>query len=228
MVYVVFLIVGILEAGALAAAMYFSIAKARNAVRGYVDEISGGLNQKVESKARIEQLYEGMIDLGSLRKKAEELLSYQDSLKAERGRITITQAELETVEGRLRELEEIERELEASGIETKEEIKILQKKHEELNNRNKALQSEIQSSISKMENIMSEFEMSTQMQEQIDGMKMGLLETQQRVDELLAAIETGNEQYFILKRRYDALDIEYAQLYEKFSAAEQAAESKES
>jgi hypothetical protein len=32
-------------------------------------------------------------------------------------------------------------------------------------------------------------------------------------------IEAGNEQYFILKQVYDALDIEYAQLYEKFADA---------
>jgi hypothetical protein len=33
----------------------------------------------------------------------------------------------------------------------------------------------------------------------------------------MGEIQKGNDQYFILKKRYDALDIEYAQLYEKFA-----------
>ncbi len=54
-------------------------------------------------------------------------------------------------------------------------------------------------------------------------MKAELLQTLERIDMLLVQIEQGNEQYFIMKRRYDALDIEYAQLFEKFSEAESAA-----
>jgi len=37
---------------------------------------------------------------------------------------------------------------------------------------------------------------------------------------LLLQVEQGNEQYFQMKKRYDALDIEYAQLYEKFSESD--------
>jgi len=43
---------------------------------------------------------------------------------------------------------------------------------------------------------------------------------EEKIDTLILQIEIGNEQYFTLKRRYDALDIEYAQLYEKFSESE--------
>ena len=137
-----------------------------------------------------------------------------------RGRITITQAELETVEGRLRELEEIERELEASGIETKEEINILEKKQADLASKNQTLQGKISESTQKLEAILGEMEFTAQQQEQIDAMKSQLLQTQEKIDTLLVQCEEGNQQYFILKQRYDALDIEYAQLYEKFAEAE--------
>jgi chromosome segregation ATPase len=153
-------------------------------------------------------------------------LDISESLKAERGRNTITQAELETVEGRLRELEEIERELEASGIETKEELKILNKKERELSNKNDALKEEIAASMQKVGELMSQMQVSAEMQAQVDEMKVDLLQTQDKIAMLLQQIEQGNEQYFILKKRYDALDIEYAQLFEKFSEAEAALGSK--
>ena len=38
-----------------------------------------------------------------------------------------------------------------------------------------------------------------------------------QVETLLNEIQRGNEQYFIMKRRYDALDVEYAQLYQQFN-----------
>ena len=60
-------------------------------------------------------------------------------------------------------------------------------------------------------------ELTAQQQEQIDQMKSQLISTQEKIDTLITQCEEGNQQYFILKKRYDALDIEYAQLYEKFS-----------
>jgi hypothetical protein len=34
---------------------------------------------------------------------------------------------------------------------------------------------------------------------------------------LMNEIQVSNEQYFNLKRRYDALDVEYAQLYQQLT-----------
>jgi chromosome segregation ATPase len=163
-----------------------------------------------------------MIDVGSIRELISELGGLEESLKAERGRITITQAELETVETRLRELEEIERELEASAIETKEELNILKKKEKELRSKNDELKQRIAEATGGLEKLLSEVELSSQAQEQMTAMQTELLATQEKIDVLILQIEQGNEQYFILKKRYDALDIEYAQLYEKFSLTQDA------
>jgi chromosome segregation ATPase len=74
-----------------------------------------------------------------------------------------------------------------------------------------------------MDMIISEIQLSAAQQEALNQIKTELVMTQQRIDILMLQIEQGNEQYFILKHRFDALDIEYAQLYEKFSDAEAAA-----
>ena len=216
----IFLGVGIVEAIILGVVMHFSVSKGRSSVRGYLVTLQKDTETKSEIQDRFKELYGTMIDIGSIRTKGDEYLSFQESLKAERGRITITQAELETVEGRLRELEEIERELEASGIETKEEINILEKKQTDLRGRNETLQGKISESTQKLEQVMTEIELTAQQQEQIDAMKGQLISTQEKIDTLITQCEEGNAQYFILKKRYDALDIEYAQLYEKFSAME--------
>ncbi|MFM1849075.1 MAG: hypothetical protein RL417_2549 [Pseudomonadota bacterium] len=175
---------------------------------------------------QLKDVYGQLVPVAAIRTALKDLTVRQEALRAEKGRITITQAELETVETRLRELEEVERELEASGLETKEELNILKKKEAELNSKNAALKSQLEQAQIALDKAVAEIEMSQQLQEQVLACKTELLQTEQSVATLVLQIEQGNEQYFILKRRYDALDIEYAQLFEKFSEAEALVGSK--
>ena len=170
---------------------------------------------KKELWSRIESLRAEMADSAEYDKAVADIAVARESLKAERGRVIITQAELESVEVRLRELDEINRELEASALETKEELKIFQKREGELKTKNDELRVQIADSTTKMEALMSEIEMSVQMQEQVKIMKADLLRCEEQVETLMNEIQKGNEQYFIFKRRYDALDVEYAQLYQQ-------------
>ena len=220
MAAIVLIVLAFVEGAIAVGVLYFLGASNGSGGGGAVDALKADLAKRREYVERFEALYAQMVDIVSLRQRAKELRAIEESLKAERGRITITQAELETVETRLRELEEIERELEASGIETKEELNILQKKHADLAQKNSTLKNQIAESVKQIDALFSEIEVSAQIKEQVQNMKTELLQTEQKIDELLLQIEQCNDQYFILKRRYDALDIEYAQLYEKFSEAE--------
>ena len=219
---ILIIVVGLVGALVAVTGLYLTIAKRRMGVRGGLNKIKAELTQRQELKFKFEELYDSMVDIGSLRKIVDELKVLQEALKAERGRITITRAELETVETRLRELEEIERELEASGIETKQELEILKKKEAELASKNNSLKDQLSASMAQMDELLKEITITAEMQAHIDFMKAEIIQTEQKVDILLLQIEGGNEQYFTLKKRYDALDIEYAQLYEKFSESEPA------
>ncbi len=221
----ILLIVSILVAGGCVGYLFFYVSQQKGGGGGGVSKFREELDMRRGLKEQIESLYSQMSDLGGLRKQGRLLITIKESLKTERGRITITQAELETVEARLRELEEIERELAASNIDTQEEIKILEKKRADLANKNGHLKEQISTSLSQIDAVLGELEMSAQMQEQVQAMKMEILQTQEKIDVLLLQIETGNDQYFVLKKRYDALDIEYAQLYEKFSTTEESQKS---
>lgn len=217
-----FIFIAIVQALIALGVIYFLINKQTASARGAIKSISKEAADKSALLAKMLGLFSQMIDIKTIRERAAELVSLQDSMKAERGRITITQAELETVEGRLRELEEIERELEASGLETKEELNILQKKAKEMQAKNAALKQQIADAYGQMDQALTDIKLSAELQTQVDQAKLELVQTQEKIDLLLIQVEGSNEQYTVLKRRYDALDIEYAQLFEKFSEAEAA------
>lgn len=213
-------ILALLEAAGIATYLYLLGQKQTGSGRAVLQKLAEEKKKRQAMLERFETLFASMVDVPTARSKYKDFKSAQDALKAERGRITITQAELETVENRLRELEEIERELEASGLETKEEMNILDKKQKDIKIKNEQLKTQISRTMEQLDQLMREVQMSAAMQEQVSGMKTELIQTEQQTDMLSVQIEQGNEQYFILKHRYDALDIEYAQLYEKFSEAE--------
>jgi chromosome segregation ATPase len=221
--FALLIIIAVLEVGGLIAFMFYSIQTGRSKVSKGLKDLNRFKDERNELDQKLRGMYGALVDLAEARSKVKESKSFEDALKAERGRVTITQAELETVETRLRELEEIERELEASSIETNEELKVLKARQEELAKKNGSLKSQLDVTTQQMDMIISEIQLSAAQQEALNQIKTELVMTQQRIDILMLQIEQGNEQYFILKHRFDALDIEYAQLYEKFSDAEAAA-----
>lgn len=177
---------------------------------------SEAIDERRQILERIATFKKHLVSVQSLREKVETTIELSDVIQAERGRSAITQVELETVELRLRELEEIERELEASEQETREELRVLKRREEELRAKNEELKSRISESKQLLEQLLSEIQVSEATRRSLERMQEELEMVEEQVGDLLDQISKGNDQYFSLKRRYDALDIEYAQLYEKF------------
>lgn len=213
----IIIIIGLIEAALGLGALIFLLGKSNASESKNLAAFDVEIDKRATLKAGIEESYSRMVGWQTLRDLYHDLTETKEVLKLERGRVTITQAELETVENRLRELDEVDREIQASGLETKEELRILNKKEKDLRGKNDQVKLQIAESLSQLDALMSQVEMNAQITMQVESMKSEMLRTEQKVDELLMQIELGNEQYFILKQVYDALDIEYAQLYEKFS-----------
>ena len=224
--YIIYIVIGILSGAGCCAGVVSYLRTNKDSFGGTVGSLEEVLQKRIALKEELEAVFGQMADIALLQKAGRELITVRESLKTERGRITITQAELETVESRLRELEEIERELEASKIDTQEEIKILEKKKGDLGVKNSRLKEQLEFAVSQLDTAVQELELSTQMQEQMQAIKLETVQTQERIDAILMKIDESNQQYFVLKKRYDALDIEYAQLYEKFQMAEEALKEK--
>lgn len=209
-------ILAILQGIGFGAFLWYKDRNSGGQIGAVVQKLTEDRDEKLRLKEAVLELQDQRMNFRDLHATVLQLKKIKETLKVEKGRVTITQAELETVEGRLRELEEIERELGASNLETEEELKILQKKERELKAKNDSLKEQIRASNEQLEQLESEIELSGQLQIEVDKAKQELLMCQTQIDTLLAQIEIGNEQYVVLKQRYDALDIEYAQLYEKF------------
>lgn len=219
--WLIILAVGLFQASLVAAFAFFRAKHSNDGKVAVYELLKDEVTQKQDLWDKVQSFRGEMASEDELFSRARDFLVARESLKAERGRVTITQAELEAIENRLRELEEISRELEASTTETKEELKILQRKESELKTKNDGLRTQIANSTAKMDALMAEIEMTAKMQDRVAVMKAELFRAEEQSQTLLNEIQRSNEQYFILKRRYDALDVEYAQLYQQFTEQNQ-------
>jgi len=219
----ILLFVAIIEVGAVSFLLWKLMASKADVAERAVNTLKDQIQERKRIKTDIETTFESMAKRDNLALSIKQYREVEEQLKAEQGRIAITQTELETVETRLRELEEIERELEASSVEIQEELSALKDKEKGLRTKNDQLKGEIQESMKHIEELLGEIELSAQVIEQVKLMKTQLLSTEDKIEKLLVQIEENNSQYVELKKRYDALDIEYAQLYEKFSNIEEPA-----
>lgn len=218
MSYIILTIIMTLLTVGSCAALWSAASKQKKHILQSIEKRKRELESKKEHKECIQKAIEDTIPATVLQERYVEMQVVDEALRAERGRITITEAEMETVEVRLRELEEIEREIEASSVETKEEIRILQKKHGELQKTMDALKPSLAECVAGLDAFLAGEHGAKDLEEKLLEIRTAMQATLEQGDRMLQEISTGNNQYFTMKSRYDALDIEYAQLYEKFSA----------
>lgn len=145
----------------------------------------------------------------------EQIKAAEEDLRAEKGRLTITEAELEAVDVRLRELEELKRELEMSGIDAIRELELLRAQERDIAAQNDALKNQLRSSLEQLDSLLEVLASSAEAVERLQSAKKELLESETKTQFYQEQIALLNQKYMGLKKAYDALDIEYAQLYEK-------------
>jgi chromosome segregation ATPase len=215
------ILLAVIQSGLIALFVFNRARHANDEVVAQYEIIKDEVQQKRDLWSKVEAVQGEIADDGEFKRVSRDFLGARESLKVERGRVTITQAEIEALEVRMRELEEIGRELEASQTETKEELKILRRKEDDMRDKNNSLRGQIADSLAKMDALIEEIELTAQMQNQVAFMKSELLRSEEKIQTMLNQIQDTNEQYFNLKRRYDALDVEYAQLYQQLTEQQQ-------
>ncbi|MFN8390359.1 MAG: hypothetical protein U0136_08730 [Bdellovibrionota bacterium] len=145
----------------------------------------------------------------------EQHRSAEEELRAEKGRLTITEAELEAVDVRLRELEELKRELEMSSIDAIRELELLRAQERDIANQNETLKNQLKASLEQLDMLLDALQSSGEAVERLTNAKKELLDAEVKTQYYQENIAILNHRYVDLKKAYDALDIEYAQLYEK-------------
>lgn len=181
--------------------------------------------QEKETKTKLLQqianLSMGLVPQTDLEVIEHEKQGLEENIRAEKGRLTITEAELEAVDTRLRELEELKRELEVSNMDAVKELDMLRSQEREISQKNLALKEKLQESLEQLDLLLGMLQNSTVVVEKLTKAKTELLNTEAKCAYYEEQIAKINNKYMGLKKAYDALDIEYAQLYEKQQSAEE-------
>lgn len=185
-------------------------------------EVEAAASSLRDLTARFEAIQQSIVKAEMALPLTREIRSLENEINKKSVEVSVASSELEAIGGRLQELEEIRREVEASAEEIKQELQSLHERESELLFRRQELESQLEASRERMFSISSELAMSEEMQAQIERMQSELSGTQEQCDKLLVQIQRGNQQCMVMKQRYNALDIEYALLYERFSKLEES------
>ncbi len=165
--------------------------------------------------AEVSELLKTLISSSELEENTQRVSAKEEELRAERGRVTIAQAEHDALETRLREMEEVERELEASYVEAEREVDMLRTQEKELQEKRAEVKKHLSDSTVALELILEQVDSIVASNDHIVLTKKQLGTLQEKIEWYSEQIGILNRQYMDLKRAYDSLDIEYAQLYEK-------------
>jgi chromosome segregation ATPase len=203
----------------VAAFVYSKIRKNRYLV---LESQENNLKIAKEELEKKEKILRDLLEtsLGLIRK--EDILSLdamlddlQASITAEKGRFTITETEVDSIEIRLRELGELRRELEVSNMDALREVEMLRTQERDIANQNEALSEQLAAASDQVDILIDMFPADDQFRAQITTCKDEIGQIQDKLTFYQKEVANINQQYVVLKKAYDALDIEYAQLYEK-------------
>lgn len=218
------LILSILVFGAGLVILFFKLGRQHLVVerqqRANVNIIKEEKETKETLLRQVALLVLGLESKEELAKAEKRQAEVEDSIRAEKGRLTITEAELEAVDTRLRELEELKRELEVSNMDAVKELDMLRSQEHDIAQKNNALKGELAASLHQLEELLDMLQHSAAVVEKLNYAKSQLVGAEKKCDYYQEQIAIINSKYMMLKKAYDALDIEYAQLYEKQQSAE--------
>ena len=211
-------IVGIYAAGVITLVALIS-RKRKSVSEGQVDlNISYARKEFADREAILIELAEitrGHADKEKVDAIDAEIQEVAELIQVEKGKLAITKAEQEAVDLRLRELEELNRELEVSAMSVVKELEMLRSQEKNIASKTASLKAELEQSADQLDMLLDVMSHSAAAVEQLNATKREIVNVEQQTSMMEQEIAEINEKYIGLKKAYDALDIEYAQLYER-------------
>lgn len=199
--------------------VYLKIIGSRGGIeQSHLENLSRAKKELEIKKSLLHKIAKNVVGLTTEEKLAEAkegLGEYDAILGAEKGKQAIAEAEIEALDIRLRELEELRRELEVSNMDAIKEVEMLKAQERDMSNKNLGIQDQLKSSLDQIDILLDMLQNNAKAVEQLNKSKSELVEVEKSITFYETEITKINKQYVTLKRAYDALDIEYAQLYEK-------------
>ena len=197
--------------------LFSQVAERKAVMLDNLKMIENELKEKQKILRELAEASLGLVSSDILAQGQADIAREEENLRSEKGRVTIIQSEMEAVDLRLRELEEIQKELENSSIEASREIEMLRARERDLEAQNTKVRGQIDSLGIVLDRLVSEIGAEDELSEVLVKAKPEILQMQDKLQFFGEQVTMLNRKYLDLKRAYDALDIEYAQLYEKQS-----------
>lgn len=158
---------------------------------------------------------QGLISEAEILEQKNSLVEFENQINSEKGKCAVAEAELDALDVRLRELEELRRELEVSNMDAIKEVEMLRTQERDISNQNEAINEQLKSSVEQIDILLDVLHANVDAVAQLNKTRNEMIQTEKSIAYYEEEIAKINQQYVGLKRAYDALDIEYAQLYEK-------------
>ena len=164
---------------------------------------------------QIHSIYLRFIEKTTFDLKELSFLDTEKRRKADEATIDEMKEKVEVLKKKITDLNELTAELKASIIESSKEMDMLRTQEKELRNKTSSMKVELDQVMTKLEQLLVDFSSSQEVVQTLNRIKEEILSCQEKIYWYQEKITEINMNYMQLKRVYDALDIEYNQLYEK-------------
>lgn len=216
MIFIIFTI-GIFLVGTILSYFLFvnKIAAPEKAYNESIKNIENLVEDRKKSLKDAAQFSLGFIDVDyyeQLHKQVEELSGVVYSKKQQ---VLSLENEVLKAELSLKEVEDVKKEIEITQIETKKEVDLLKAQDSDMAEQNAQAKQALQDIIKNVSPIFEALASLEGSDAIVDALFMQTGNADQKLEFFQTEIQGFNKKYLELKEQYDALDIEYAQLYEK-------------
>ncbi|MBP9837106.1 MAG: hypothetical protein KBC84_00180 [Proteobacteria bacterium] len=198
---------------------YFLFIKKSDVIKISLDDHLGEIARlKEEKKSYLVDL--ANIALGNASKKEIDQLQLQISeleqeVASKKGQIALTEAELESLNTRIKELEEAKMEAEWNHGTAQQEITQLEEDQKSIQTEIESLKKQLQEAIDKLDTLFELLVGVSGSEEALNKAKAELQNAENQLSEYTIEFAKLSKKYIVLKQDYDALDVEYAELYEQ-------------
>lgn len=216
MIYTIIIV--ILNLAALGFSVHLLLKKEKAFVSGAKNlfkDIEIDISDKKEVLNEVYQLARKTISTADLDKLKSDVKKIESAVGKSREAFEKVEGEHAKKEAELKELRELEAELETSESQAKEHLLVLEEENKRMQVENEELLDRLQETLSTLDKLMVELEEIKGAAEQLNEAKTQMLESQGKIEFYETDIQQISQNTIDLKSAYDALDIEYAQLYEK-------------
>jgi hypothetical protein len=213
---------GLAHAGVLHYVVRWRLDESARHLRRVLRSATAELANKSDLETQLLDLYGQLLEFGDLANQVTELTKTKKRLADLDARFTQTQQKLDVAENRLRDLDEIDMELRNCAVELEEIEEKAAKKSADFRNKNQTLKTTLELVFSDAQPMLEEDGAPQQFRDTLHKFQESSPKLFGQFNIILDEVAGQYDAFLKFRKRYDALDIEYALLVSKVEEMEAA------